>query len=179
MARKLRNEELNRLTPDTYRTAEKIPLTVVLDNVRSLHNVGSVFRTCDAFRVDQVILCGLTATPPDREIEKTALGATKSVKWEHYPTTLAAIEKLKADGYKCVAVEQAELSISPDNFEYNGERVAIVFGNEVYGIDQEVIDACEVVIEIPQFGSKHSLNIAVSVGIVLWEFVRGQKPSGL
>lgn len=173
MNRKLKNEELNRLSVEEFKNAEKQALIVVLDNVRSLNNVGSVFRTADAFRVQEVMLCGVTGTPPNKEIEKTALGATESVTWTYSETTLKAIENLKKRNFKIYAIEQAKNSIPLNTFNYNGEKNALVFGNEVYGVEQEVVDACDGVIEIPQAGTKHSLNISVSVGVVLWEMSRG------
>lgn len=174
MFKKLQNDELNRISADEMKLAEKIPVTVVLDNIRSLNNIGSVFRTADAFLMEQIYLCGITATPPHRDIQKTALGATETVNWNHFNSTLEAIEQLKQQGYKIAAVEQTENSTFLNNFKVNrNEKWALVFGNEVSGVDQDVINHCDVVIEIPQFGSKHSLNISVSVGVVLWEL---QKP---
>jgi len=174
MSRKLKNEELSRLSVDEFKRAEKQPVVVVLDNVRSLHNVGSAFRTADAFRIEELMLCGVTGTPPNKEIEKTALGATSTVKWTHFKTTAGALEHLKQAGYALFAVEQAENSIALNDFEQSDKKIALVFGNEVYGVEQEVVNACEGVIEIPQSGTKHSLNIAVSVGIVLWEISRAR-----
>lgn len=174
MSRKLKNEELSRLSVDEFKRSEKQPVVVVLDNVRSLHNVGSAFRTADAFRIEELMLCGVTGTPPNKEIEKTALGATSTVKWTHFKTTAEALEHLKQAGYVLFAVEQAENSIALNDFEHHGKKIALVFGNEVYGVEQEVVNACEGVIEIPQSGTKHSLNIAVSVGIVLWEISRAR-----
>jgi len=172
--RKLKNEELNRLTPEQFREAEKLPVIVVLDNVRSLHNVGSVFRTCDAFRIAELYLCGITGKPPDREIHKTALGATETVKWRYFPQTKDAIKELKEKQVAIYAIEQAENSISLSEFSLpKNETIAIVFGNEVKGVEQEVVNECNNVIEIPQTGSKHSLNIAVSVGVVCWELFSG------
>lgn len=172
MSEKLKNEELNRLSLDEFKSAKKQPLVVVLDNVRSLNNVGSAFRTSDAFLIEELILCGVTGTPPNKEIEKTALGATASVKWSHFKTTLEAIHDLKQKEYSVYAIEQARNSIPLNTFEYGGEKTALIFGNEVYGVEQTVIDICDGVIEIPQAGTKHSLNISVSVGIVLWELLR-------
>ena len=171
MNQKLKNEELNRLSVDEFKSAKKQTVVVVLDNVRSLNNVGSAFRTSDAFLIEELILCGLTGTPPNKEIEKTALGATSSVKWSYFKTTLDAIEYLKQKNYFVYAVEQATQSTSLNTFIGNQQN-AFIFGNEVYGVDQAVIDACEGVIEIPQGGTKHSLNISVSIGIVLWEVFR-------
>jgi tRNA G18 (ribose-2'-O)-methylase SpoU len=177
MGQKLRNEELERLSPEQFKTAQKQGLVVVLDNVRSLNNVGSAFRTGDAFLIEGLYLCGLTGLPPNKEIEKTALGATETVNWKHFKTTLEAVAALKKEGYKVYAVEQAVESISLQKFNESAEKIAVIFGNEVYGVEQEVIDVCDGVIEIPQYGSKHSLNISVSVGIVLWEMSRGKFPS--
>lgn len=172
MSQKLKNEELNRLSVDEFKTAKKQAIVVVLDNVRSLNNVGSAFRTADAFLIEEILLCGVTGTPPNKEIEKTALGATSTVKWSYYKTTLEAVTYLKEKSYNLYAVEQAEKSIALNTFNYSGEKTGLIFGNEVYGVDQEVINQCDGVIEIPQAGTKHSLNISVSVGIVLWELTR-------
>ena len=172
MGQKLKNEELNRLSPEEYKLAKKQKLVLVLDNVRSLHNVGSVFRTADAFRLEKIWLCGLTGTPPNKEIEKTALGATSTVEWGYAANTLEAIDALKAEKYRIYAIEQAKGSLSLNEFEPQDEKIALIFGNEIYGVDQEVINHSHGVVEIPQAGSKHSLNIAVSVGIVLWEVLR-------
>lgn len=172
MSLKLKNEELNRLSVDEFKKTEKQPVVIVLDNVRSLNNVGSAFRTADAFLIEEIMLCGVTGTPPNKEIEKTALGATATVKWSYFKTTLEALEQLKRDQYAVFAVEQAQNSIALNTFSEAGKKTALVFGNEVYGVEQDVIDACEGVIEIPQAGTKHSLNISVSVGIVLWEIFR-------
>jgi len=171
--RKLLNEELGRLSADEFREVEKLPVVVVLDNVRSLNNIGSVFRTCDAFRMEEIFLCGITATPPHKEIHKTALGATDSVAWRYFESTLSAIELLKREGYRVLAVEQAEGSVSLENLEIVlNAKYALVFGHEVRGVEQEVVNLCEACIEIPQEGTKHSLNIAVSAGVVLWDFFR-------
>ncbi len=175
MPRKLKNEELNRLSRETYKQAEKNPIVLVLDNVRSLHNVGSAFRTADAFRIEKIVLCGVTGTPPNREIEKTALGATETVAWEHSDTTTDAIKQLRTTGYRIVAVEQAENSVALQDLVVNNEKTALVFGNEVYGVEEAVVDAADLVAEIPQLGSKHSLNVSVSIGIVLWEIIRKRK----
>lgn len=172
MTRKLRNDELERLSTEQFKQAEKADLVVVLDNVRSLLNVGSIFRTCDAFLVKSLYLCGLTGTPPQKEIEKTALGATETVDWKHFESTKQAIKNLQSEGYKIYAVEQAENSIALHQFTSSSEKIALVFGNEVYGVEQEIVDKCDGVIEIPQLGSKHSLNVAVSAGIVIWEVVK-------
>lgn len=168
--RKLKLGELNRASIDEFKAQQKLPVAVVLDNVRSLHNVGSVFRTSDAFAVDQICLCGITGLPPNREIEKTALGATQSVHWNHFETTLAAIERLRTDGYIILAIEQAENSTLLHNFEpLPGDKYALIFGNEVNGVDDDVMAQVDGCIEIPQFGTKHSFNIVVSAGIVLWD----------
>lgn len=168
--RKLRNIELNRLTVEQYKTISKIPLVVVLDNIRSCNNIGSVFRTSDALLIEKVFLCGITATPPNAEIHKTALDAEKSVEWEYKEKTEDVITDLQNKGYKVYAIEQVENSISlPDYFPDKGEKVAIVFGNEVKGVQQKVVNICNGSIEIPQFGTKHSFNISVSAGIVLWD----------
>jgi 23S rRNA (guanosine2251-2'-O)-methyltransferase len=169
--RKLSNEELQRKSIPAYKEAGKLPLVIVLDNVRSLNNIGSVFRTADAFLLESIYLCGFTATPPHRDIHKTALGATESVNWKHFSSTYAAITELRADGFKIVCLEQTQGSIPLFSFSpARGIGYAMVFGNEVRGVSQEVIDASDECIEIPQFGTKHSFNIAVSAGIVLWDF---------
>lgn len=171
--RKLQNEELNRISAETFKQVEKLPLVIVLDNIRSQNNIGSVFRTSDAFRVQKIYLCGITATPPHREIHKTALGAEDSVNWEYAVETTDAIGKLKAEGYRIYAVEQAENSTSLENFSINlNEKTAIVFGNEVKGVQQEVIDQTDGCVEIPQFGTKHSFNVSVTAGMVLWQLVK-------
>ncbi len=163
-------QELQRLSVEEFKSARKLPLVVVLDNIRSQNNIGSVFRTADAFRLSGVYLCGITATPPHREIHKTALGATESVDWIYYPTTLEAIKDLNSKGYKVLAVEQTEGSINlPDFQPAQNENLAIIFGNEVNGIDDEVLKQVQGCIEIPQFGTKHSINVSVAVGIVIWE----------
>lgn len=169
MGLKVSNDALERLSPADFKLAEKQDIVLVLDNIRSLHNVGSVFRSSDAFRIKTLYLCGLTGIPPNKEIEKTALGATLTVEWRQFADTLSAITELKENGYEVYAVEQVEGSILLQNFSSKGQKIALVFGNEVYGVEQDVIDQCEGAIEIPQFGTKHSLNIAVSAGIVLWE----------
>lgn len=175
--RKLQNEELNRITAEEFKEAPKIPVVLVLDNVRSQNNVGSAFRTCDAFRIEKIYLCGITSTPENREVHKTALGAEDAVDWIYEKETLTAVRQLKAGGYRVYAVEQAENSISLEQFiPQEGEKYALVFGNEVKGVRQEVIDLCEGCIEIPQLGTKHSFNIAVTVGIVLWQIVKPLLP---
>lgn len=171
--RKLKVEELNRIAIHEFKEAEKIGLTVVLDNVRSLNNIGSVFRTSDAFRVNQIILCGISATPPHVEIHKTALGAEDSMEWSYVKNTLDAVDALKGEGYIVFSIEQTENSTSlEDVFLEKGTKYAIVLGHEVHGVQQAVIDASHGCIEIPQHGTKHSLNISVAAGIVIWEFYR-------
>lgn len=178
--RKLSMAELGRMSLDEVREADKHPVIVVLDNIRSMHNVGSVFRTADAFLVQGICLCGYTPQPPHRDIQKTALGAIESVNWFYAPTTLEAVLDLKGRGYKIYAVEQAAGSISLEQFSQpEGHPVAIVLGNEVDGVDEQVITHCDGCIEIPQFGMKHSLNISVAAGIVLWEMIRKTKLSGV
>jgi len=170
--RKLKITELKRLSPDDFKQAEKTPVIIVLDNVRSLHNVGSVFRTSDACLIEAIYLCGITATPPHPEIHKTALGAENTVEWQYFEHTLDAILQLKQKNYRILAVEQAENSISLDKFTPENQRYAVIFGNEVKGIDPAVMDCCDACIEIPQFGTKHSLNVSVAAGIVIWEFLK-------
>jgi len=165
-------DELNRLSPEEFKNEVKTPLIIILDNVRSLNNVGSAFRTADAFRIEKIFLCGITGTPPHREINKTALGATESVDWEYAESTVETIKSLKKEGYEIVALEQVTHSISLHEFAPNPQKkYALVFGNEVFGVEEEVILDCDHVIEIPQIGTKHSLNISVSIGISLWDFV--------
>ena len=170
--RKLKITELKRLTPEDFKKTEKLPVIVVLDNVRSLHNVGSVFRTADAFLIEAIYLCGITATPPNAEIHKTALGAENTVEWRYFENTIDAVRQLKEKSYYIYAVEQAENSSSIDKFKINNNRFAVIFGNEVKGIDQKVMYQCDECLEIPQFGTKHSLNISVAAGIVLWEIFK-------
>ena len=171
--RELQNNELNRLTVGEFKKARKLPCIVVLDNVRSLNNIGSVFRTSDAFLVDKIYLCGITATPPNKDIHKTALGATESVDWEYFSETVKAVKKLKSDGYRVFAVEQVDESIQPGElFIKKDEKIAVVFGHEVKGISDEIIPLIDGCIEIPQFGTKHSLNISVCAGIVIWEIYK-------
>ena len=172
--KKLRTIEMLRLTVEEFREAEKLPLVVVLDDVRSMHNVGSVFRTGDAFRVEQVCLCGITSTPSMAEIHKTALGAEDSVAWRYFGSALEAVKQLKAEGYEVFAVEQAHGSTMLHQFSpVEGRRYAVVLGNEVKGVHQEVVDACDGCLEIPQYGTKHSLNVSVTAGIVVWHFAQG------
>lgn len=170
--RKLSMDELGRKTTEEFKSAPKLPVVIVLDNVRSMNNIGSVFRTADAFLLQGIYLCGVTATPPHREIQKTALGATESVSWKHFPTTLDAVNELKKDGFAVYAVEQVENSIMLDKINLPDKKIALVFGNEVSGVEQNVIDVCVACIEIPQYGTKHSINLAVSVGIVVWEVIK-------
>lgn len=169
--RKLKLQELGRLSINDYKTEPKTPLIVVLDNIRSLNNIGSVFRSGDAFRIEKIYLCGITATPPHRDIHKTAIGATESVDWEHSENTIDVISKLQADGIYCVSIEQTENSIMLDEFKpEKGQKYAIIMGNEVDGVQQDVINKSDIVVEIPQIGTKHSLNISVCTGVVLWDF---------
>ena len=166
---------MQRLSVEEFREAEKLPLVVVLDDVRSMHNVGSVFRTGDAFRIERVCLCGITSTPPMAEIHKTALGAEDSVAWQYYKTALEVVESLKANGYEVFSVEQAHGSTKLQDFKpISGKKYAVVFGNEVKGVHQEVVDASDGCLEIPQFGTKHSLNVSVTAGIVIWYFGSNQ-----
>ncbi|NQU82260.1 MAG: RNA methyltransferase [Bacteroidetes bacterium] len=171
--RKLKNSELGRKSVNEYKEADKSPIIVVLDNVRSMNNIGSVFRTADAFLVKAIYLCGISAKPPHKDIQKTALGATESVPWKYYETTTEAIKELKNDGYIIISVEQAEEAIPLGDFIVKeGEKYAVIFGHEVRGVAQEVVNLSDYCIEIPQFGTKHSFNISVSAGIVLWELFR-------
>lgn len=189
--RKLRTIEMNRLTLEEFKEAEKLPLIVVLDDVRSLYNVGSVFRSCDAFRVEAVYLCGITATPPNAEIHKTALGGEDSVDWEYFKTTEESVEKLKEKGYFVYSIEQVEGSTKLQNLPEAHQKIfrqpseqekqensslpkgyAVIFGNEVKGVKQDVVDMSDGCLEIPQFGTKHSLNVSVTAGIVVWEFAK-------
>ena len=173
MNKKVPNEALNRLTEEEFKKAKKTPIVVVLDNVRSAQNVGSVFRTSDAFRLEKICLCGITPTPPSREMNKTALGATESVDWEYFADTNICLEILSKEDFVCIAVEQTENSEKLSAFEVeSGKKYALVFGNEVDGVEQEVIDACGKSLEIPQIGTKHSINISVCTGITIWEFFR-------
>ena len=161
--------DLNRVSLEEFHSKAKFPIAVILDNIRSLNNIGSIFRSADAFAADRLLLCGITATPPSVEIHKTALGAENSVDWTYYPTTADAIAALRADGWTIAAIEQAADSVSLEDFHPDPDRkVAIILGHEVYGVDQSVIDSADLTIEIPQFGTKHSLNVAVTAGILLW-----------
>lgn len=169
--RKLKLEELNRITPEEFKEAEKTNVAIILDNIRSLHNVGSAFRTSDAFLIEKIYLCGITGTPPNKEINKTALGATDSVQWEYVKETTEVIQKLKEDGWKIFCLEQTNTSLPLQNFfPQKNTKYAFVFGNEVFGVQEEVIAESDKCIEIPQFGTKHSFNVSVSIGIVLWDF---------
>jgi 23S rRNA (guanosine2251-2'-O)-methyltransferase len=169
--RKLKNEELNRKSIEEFKGTKKIPLVIILDNIRSMNNIGSAFRTADAFLVEKIYLCGITAQPPQREIQKTALGATESVEWEYFESTVELIQKLKIEGVKIISIEQADQSISLQDFNPEVEKkYAMVFGNEVFGVEDEVVKMSDLTVEIPQFGTKHSLNISVCVGIGVWDF---------
>ena len=175
--KKLKITEMNRLTMEEFKEEKKTPLVVVLDNVRSLHNVGSVFRTADAFLVEAVYLCGITSTPPHAEIHKTALGAENTVDWKHYEDTHVALEELKMKGYTVFAIEQAVGSTMLSDLKLDKtKKYAVVLGNEVKGVQQTVVDACDGCIEIPQFGTKHSLNVIVTGGIIIWEFFKKLAP---
>jgi len=166
-------KELNRITPEEFKQSQKFPLVVVLDNVRSLYNVGSVFRTSDAYRVQKIWLCGLTSTPPNAEIHKTALGAEFSVEWGSEADTLQVVRNLQKEGYVVFAVEQVEGSVSLENIELDPtKKYAVVMGHEVNGVQQSVVDACDYCLELPQYGTKHSLNVSVTTGIVIWEFFK-------
>lgn len=173
MARKLKLEELGRIDVETFKETEKIPLVVVLDNVRSMHNVGAAFRTADAFLIEKIILCGITPQPPHREIHKAALGATESVTWEYEEDVKSTIKKLQDDDFVVCGIEQTTDSVLLTDFEINKDKkYALVFGNEVDGISDEIVSDCDVLLEIPQLGTKHSLNVSVCGGIVMWEFAK-------
>lgn len=170
MREKLSMQQLGRISVDEYKSSEKSPLIIIADNVRSMHNVGSIFRTSDAFLVEKIYLCGITPTPPHREIQKTALGATESVDWQYAENTLEVVNQLKKEGWTILALEQTTNSVMLDKLKVEkDEKIAIVLGNEVEGIDQEVINLCDKAVEIPQFGTKHSFNVSVSCGIMLWQ----------
>ena len=174
--RKLENSELERKSIEAFKEAKKTPIIIVLDDIRSLHNIGSVFRTADAFLIEKIYLCGITATPPNKEIHKTALGATKTVSWEHNTDVLKVIENLKGEKVTVLAIEQVESAIFLQDFKVEkNEKYALVFGNEVFGVSQEAIAICDGCIEIPQLGTKHSLNISVSAGIVVWDIFKKMK----
>jgi len=173
MFRKLATHQLNRLTIYQYQQLEKKPIAIVLDNVRSLNNVGSIFRTSDGFGIEKIYLCGITGTPPHRDIHKTALGAENSMAWEHVESTVALCKQLKAEGYQLMAIEQADGSVSLKDFKLQAdEKWAIVFGNEVDGVHNDVLALCDACVEIPQFGTKHSFNVSVCAGIILWELLK-------
>lgn len=178
MHRKLQNEELNRISTEEFKQAAKLPVVIILDNIRSQNNVGSVFRTSDAFRIEKIYLCGITSTPENREVHKTALGAEDAVDWEYVKETRDVVEKLKAEGYRIYAIEQAENTTSLEDLNIGLDgKYALVFGNEVKGVQQDIIDRSHACIEIPQFGTKHSFNISVTVGIVLWQIVHPLLPT--
>ena len=180
MMRKLKNSELNRKSVEEFKKTKKFPFIIILDNVRSLNNIGSVFRTADGFLIKGVYLCGITATPPHKDIHKTALGATDSVEWKYFKKTTDAIKQLRKEGYKIISVEQTDASIMLNEFTLQkDESYALVFGHEMRGVDQSVIDMSDISIEIPQFGTKHSFNISVSVGIVLWDLINKLKKATL
>ena len=170
--RKIKNEELHRKSVDEFKSSDKLPVIIVLDNVRSLHNIGSIFRTADAFMIEAVYLCGISACPPHREIEKTALGATESVSWKYFKTTAEAIEELNTLNYQLIAIEQAEGGILLDQFLPEEKKYALIFGHEINGVDETVMEKVHAAIEVPQSGTKHSLNISVCAGVVLWEFFK-------
>lgn len=173
MNKKLKLWELNRLSEDEFKAQDKFPIIIVLDNIRSLNNIGSFFRTADAFNIEKIYLCGITAIPPHRDIQKTALGATETIEWEHVESTLELVQKLKEEGISIASIEQAQTTTLLQNIpSLNYNKIALVFGNEVDGVDQKVIDNSNYIIEIPQFGTKHSLNVSVCAGVVLWEFVK-------
>ena len=176
--RKIKNEELNRLSVNDYKSSEKFPVIIVLDNIRSLNNIGSVFRTADCFRLLKIHLCGITAKPPHREIQKTALGATETVDWEYFENTLEIVEKLKSENVIVASIEQAEHAILLNDFKPKAnQKYALIFGNEVKGVSQQVVSNSDLILEIPQFGTKHSLNISVSAGVVIWDlFTKIKKP---
>ena len=169
--RKITNQELNRPSAEEFAQMSRIPVVVVLDNVRSAQNVGAFFRTGDAFAIERVALCGITATPPSKDIHKSALGAEMTVAWSHYPSTVECVKELKAEGYRLLAVEQVEGAVMLDELQVDADsKYALVFGNEVAGVEQQVVDLCDGAIEIPQLGTKHSLNVSVAGGVVLWPF---------
>ncbi len=167
-------DELGRKTVEEFKSSQKLPIIVILENIRSAYNVGSVFRTADAFLLESIFICGYTATPPHKEISKTALGADESVHWKHFKSINESFAELKERGYKLYAVEQAANSLPLQQIQYNGEKIAVIFGNEVSGVEQTTIAQCDGCIEIPQLGMKHSLNVSVAAGVVLWELVRNK-----
>ena len=171
--KKLEMEALDRLSVEAFKSSKKLPIVIILDDIRSLHNIGSVFRTSDAFAIEKIMLCGITAQPPHREIQKTALGATESVEWRHWDSCIDCVKELQSSGYRVYGVEQVAGSSNLAEFQFpTKSKVALVFGNEVKGVSQSVLDICDEFLEIPQNGTKHSLNISVSVGVVLWELVK-------
>ena len=166
-------DDLQRTDVESFKKQEKTPIAIILDNVRSMHNVGSAFRTADGFAIEKIFLCGITGTPPHREIEKTALGATHSVSWEYHEETATVVDQLKADGYTIVAIEQAEDSVMLHHFQPTvDKKYALIFGNEVNGVDEEIMKKIDTCIEIPQYGTKHSFNVSVAIGIILWDFIQ-------
>lgn len=168
--KKLKNSELNRISVSEFKNVSKSPIIIILDNIRSAHNVGSIFRTCDAFLISEIILCGITATPPNNEIRKTALGSTESVDWRYFDNIEEVVLNLKKEGFQIISIEQADKSLKLEKFRpKKNEKYAFIFGNEIKGIDQKIIDISDDIIEIPQFGTKHSLNVSVSAGIVIWD----------
>ncbi|HBW79549.1 MAG TPA: RNA methyltransferase [Sphingobacterium sp.] len=170
---KLSMDELQRTDVESFKKQEKTPITIVMDNVRSMHHVGSAFRTADGFAIEKIYLCGITGTPPHREIEKTALGATQSVAWEYHKDTTAVVDQLRSEGYVIIAIEQADDSVMLHQFEpENDKKYALIFGNEVNGVDEDVMEKIDTCIEIPQYGTKHSLNVSVAIGIILWDFIQ-------
>lgn len=174
--RKLPIEEIGRVSAEEFEHVDKLPLIIVLDDIRSHHNTGAVFRTMDAFACEAVYLCGITGTPPHRDIHKTALGATETVPWQYFESALQVVDNLKQKGYKIIALEIAEGSTDIRQYKASfGDKIALVIGNEVNGVDQRIIDVCDVCIEIPQYGTKHSLNVSVSAGIALWEICKGMR----
>ena len=178
--RKLSNSELNRISVEEYKVVEKLPIVIVLDNIRSSNNIGSVFRTADAFRIECLHLCGITSTPPNKDIQKTALGSTSSVEWKYFNNTIESIKQLKNEGYLIYSIEQVDESCKLDTFiPENDTKIALVFGNEVKGVEENIIELSDKCIEIPQFGTKHSLNISVSAGIVIWDFFKKLFPETL
>ncbi len=174
---KLKLDELNRISPEEFKKTEKIPVILLLDNIRSLHNVGAAFRTSDAFLLNKIYLCGITGTPPNRELHKSALGAEDTVEWEYVESSVQAVAKIKQEGWKIISIEQAQGSVLLQNFiPLKNERYCFVFGNEVFGVEEEIIHLSDCIVEIPQFGTKHSFNVSVSMGIVLWDyFIKTQK----
>jgi 23S rRNA (guanosine2251-2'-O)-methyltransferase len=173
MGRKTANEELNRLTIDEFKSAAKIPLVLILDDIRSMHNIGSIFRSADAFLIEKIYLCGISAIPPHKDIHKTALGATESVEWEYTEKVMGAITKLRSEKFLIAGIEQTEGSILLNDFmPIVDQKYAVVFGHEVRGVSQEVIDECDIILEVPQFGTKHSLNVSVCAGIVMWDIFK-------